>query len=320
MSYKDYYKILGVSKEATAKDIKKAYRKLASQYHPDKNQGNKKAEDKFKEVNEAHEVLSDPEKRKKYDTLGPDWEAYQQAGGNWEQYQRARQPGGEQTFYYEGDPSEFFGQGRADDPGFSNFFEQFFGQGRRGGFQRQQSHRGSRRGHDIEAELPITLLEAYKGSKRTFELHGNKLRITIKPGAYNGQRLRIKGQGQKGQHGAPDGDLYLILQIAVDPRFERKKNDLIHDINVDLYTAVLGGQIKVPTLGGLVSLKIPKGTGNGKVLRLKGKGMPKYNQSGQFGDLLVRLNIELPVQLSVEEEALFKKLQSFWSKKAERAA
>ena len=293
---------------------------MASQYHPDKNPGDKKAEDKFKEVNEAHEVLADPEKRKKYDTLGPDWEAYQQAGGNWEQYQRARQPRGGQTYYYEGDPPEFFGQGQGDDPGFSNFFEQFFGQGRSGGFQRQQSQRASRRGHDIEAELPITLLEAFQGSKRTFELQGNKLRITIKPGASNGQRLRIKGKGQKGQQGAPNGDLYLILHIAADPRFERRKDDLIHDINVDLYTAVLGGQIKVPTLGGLVSLKIPKGVANGKILRLKGKGMPKYNQSGQFGDLLVKLNIELPEQLSVEEETLFRKLQSFRSRNAEQAA
>lgn len=320
MSYKDYYKILGLAKDASAKEIKKAYRKLASEFHPDKNPGDKKAEDKFKEVNEAHEVLADPDKRKKYDTLGPEWEAYQQGGGNWEQYQRSRRPGGGQTFYYEGDPSAFFGEGESDDPGFSNFFEQFFGQGRRGGFQSGQRQRSSSfRGQDLEAEMPITLLEAFHGSKRTFELHGNKLRITIKPGAYNGQRLRIKGKGQKGHQGAANGDLYLVLHIEPDPRFTRKKDDLISNIDVDLYAAVLGGNIKVPTLSGAVSLKIPKGVQNGKILRLKGKGMPKYNKADQFGDMLVQLKIDIPKNISKEEEALFRKLQQMTSKKTANA-
>ena len=223
MKYIDYYKILGVSKKATAKDIKKAYRRLASEYHPDKNPGDQKAEDKFKEVNEAHEVLSDPEKRKKYDTFGPDWEAYQQAGGHWGQNRQAQQSGGGNTFYYESDPSDFFSNSNSNDPGFSSFFERFFGQDRRGGFQAGQRHQGIFRGRDIEAELPITLLEAYQGSQRTFKWQGNKLRINIKPGAYHGQRLRIKGRGEKGGQGAPDGDLYLVLQMATDPRFQKTK-------------------------------------------------------------------------------------------------
>jgi curved DNA-binding protein len=308
MEYKDYYKILGVDKSATSKEIKKAYRKLAAKYHPDKTQGDKAAEEKFKEVNEANEVLSDSEKREKYDTLGANWQAYDQAGGDWRQYAQQQQPGGQNTHYYEGDPSEFFG-GQGSDNGFSSFFEQFFGGRGTGGFSNgnQRSSRGFT-GSDIEAELPITLLEAYQGGKRTFELNGQKLRITIKPGSYDGQKLKIKGKGQVGANGGKKGDLYINLRVQPDSRFQRKGNDLWVTKTIDLYTAILGGKIEIPTLTGTVKMSVPKGTDNGKTLRLKGKGMP-INGTKSFGDLMVKIQVVLPKNLSVEEEGLFKKLQ-----------
>ncbi len=310
MEYKDYYKILGVDKKATPKDIKKAYRKLAAKYHPDKTKGDKVAEEKFKEVNEANEVLSDPEKREKYDTLGANWQAYEQAGGDWRQYAQQQQPGGQNTYYYEGDPSDFFG-GQGSEGDFSSFFEQFFGGRASGGAGfggRQQRSSRQSAGGDIEAELPITLLDAYQGGKRTFELNGQKLRITIKPGAYDGLKLKIKGKGRPGVNGGPKGDLYIKLRIQPDPRFERKGNDLWVTKTVDLYTAILGGKIEVPTLSGSVKMNIPKGTDNGKTLRLKGKGMPIYGTQS-FGDLLVKIQVALPKNLSAEEEELFKKLR-----------
>lgn len=313
MEYKDYYKILGVDKNATPKDIKKAYRKLAAKYHPDKTKGDKAAEEKFKEVNEANEVLSDPEKREKYDTLGANWQAYEQAGGDWRQYAQ-KQPGGQNTYYYEGDPSDFFG-GEGGEGGFSSFFEQFFGGRGAGGFGSGRQQRSSRSftGGDIEAELPITLLEAYQGSKRTFELNGQKLRITIKPGAYDGQKLKIKGKGQSGINGGAKGDLYINLRIQQDPRFERKGNDLWLTKTIDLYTAILGGKIEIPTLTGSVKMSVPKGTENGKTLRLKGKGMPIYN-SKSFGDLMVKIQVTIPKNISAEEEELFKKLKDIRKK------
>ncbi len=299
MNYKDYYKTLGVKKDASQKEIKKAYRKLASKYHPDKNQGDKTAEEKFKEINEAYEVIGNADKRKKYDTLGSNWEAYQQGGGDWEQYaqqgQRRSGRGGGQTYTFEGDPS--------------SFFEMFFGGGGEG-FSSQGRRQRNFRGQSIEAEMPVTLLEAYQGSKRTFELNGKKMRITIKPGAYNNQRLRIKGKGQSGANGGAPGDLFIILKIQRDARFTRKGDDLKLDANVDLYTAILGGKIEIPTMTGSVKLPIPKGSESGKVLRLKNKGMPKYGKSGEFGHLLVKLHVTLPKKLSEKEEDLFKKLKA----------
>lgn len=317
MKYKDYYQILGVSKDASQKEIKAAYRKLAAKYHPDKNPGDKAAEEKFKEINEANEVLSDPKKRKKYDALGANWEAFQQGGGDWRQYAGQGGPGG-QTFYFEGDPAEFFGSG--GESGFSSFFDMFFGEGARGGsdpfkaFGGRGRGRGraqtGRRGQDLEAEMPITLLEAWQGSKRQFEVNGKKMRITIKPGAYDGQRLRLKGKGGPGYNGGPAGDLYLVLRVQPDPRFQRDGDNLLHEANIDLYTAILGGKIDVPTLGGTIKVTVPKGSDPGKVLRIRGKGMPKYGKANEYGDLLVRLKVNLPKNLTSEEEALFKKLQA----------
>ncbi len=308
MKYKDYYKILGVKKEATQKEIKKAFRKLAAKYHPDKNPNNKAAEEKFKEINEANEVLGNAEKRKKYDTLGANWEAYQQGGGDWEQYAqqgRQRGRGGGRTYTFEGDPSDFFG-----DSGHSSFFDMFFGEGggdpfSRGGRSRQRG----RQGQSIEATLPITLLECYQGSKRTFELNGKKMRITIKKGAYDGQKLRLKGKGQPGVGGGAAGDLFIILKVQPDHRFQRDGDNLIYQANVDLYTAILGGKIKIPTMTSSVMMPIPKGSETGKTLRLKNKGMPKYGKSNQFGHLLVKLNVTFPKNLSKEEEELFKRLK-----------
>jgi len=305
MNYKDYYKILGVNKNATEKEIKKAYRKLAKKYHPDNNKGNKASEEKFKEINEANEVLSDPEKRKKYDTLGANWQNYQQGGGDWQQY--ARQGGNSgQTFHFEGDPSEFFGSGGD----FSSFFETFFGQGQ----QQRSSRRAPRKGQDVTASLPITLLEAYEGSKRTFEWKGKKMRISIKPGTKDGQKIRIKGKGEPSRFGGPNGDLYIIMQIQPDARFQRKGDDLVYSAPVSLYTAILGGKVEVPTMTGRVKLTVPKGSETERTVRLKGKGMPKNAQKSQFGDLLVKLKVKLPHSLSSEEEALFRKLQKISEK------
>jgi len=308
MKYKDYYKILNVSQDATQKEIKKSFRKLAATYHPDKNIGDKKAEAKFKEINEANEVLSNPEKRQKYDTLGQNWEAYQQGGNDSQQYAQRGQRSGGQSFTFEGNPSDFFGGGDH-----SSFFEMFFGgEGGQGfGRGRQQS---AFQGQSIEAEMPITLLEAYEGSKRTFELNGNKMRISIKPGAYDGQRLRIKGKGYPGSNGGKPGDLFIILKVQPDHRFQRKGNDLIINADINLYTAILGGKIEVPTITGPVILPIPKGSSTGKTLRLKGKGMPKYKNPKVYGNLLIKLNIVMPKNITKEEEALFLKLQAIRNK------
>ncbi len=302
MNYKDYYKILGVSKDASQKEIKKAYRKLAAKYHPDKNPDDKAAEEKFKEANEANEVLGDPEKRKKYDTLGKNWEAYQQGGGDWRQYAQQDRPGGGRSFTFEGDASDFFGSS-----GHSSFFDMFFGEG---GGRRRGGRQTAFRGQDMEAALQITLLEAYQGSKRTFELNGKKMRISIKPGAYDGQRLRLKGKGQPGAGGGSPGDLYIILKIQPESRFQRKGDDLTYTANIDLYTAILGGQIEVPTMTYPLKMTIPKGSESGKILRLKGKGMPKYGKPNEQGNLLVKLNVAFPKNLTAEEEILFKKLQT----------
>ena len=321
MKYKDYYKILGLEQDASQKEIKKAFRKLAAKYHPDKKPGDEKAEEKFKEINEAYEVLSDPEKRKKYDRLGANWEAFQQGGGHWQQYAGQGGRGGSQTFFFERDPSEFFAQGGGRS-GFSSFFDLFFNEAdrNRGSFEsfsgRRQDNARAFKGQDIEAEMPITLLEAYQGSKRTFELNGKKMRINIKPGAYHNQRLRLKGKGQPGVGGDHAGDLFIVLKIQPDARFKREGNDLVYEAPVDLYTAILGGKIEVPTMSGAVKLSIPKGTEANTTLRLKSKGMPLYGREKEFGNLLIKVKVKLPKNLTVEEEKLFKKLKSLRAQKS----
>jgi curved DNA-binding protein len=308
MTYKDYYKILGIGKNASTDEVKKAYRKLAIKYHPDKNKGDKSAEDRFKEINEANEVLSDPEKRKKYDTFGEDWRHYQASGGNesqfdWSRY--ARQRGGPQ----EGNGDQDFGSFEFRDifggQGASDFFETLFGRGPTAGAGRRTS---ARKGQDAEAELPITLEEAYNGATKLFELNGQTIRIRINPGMQDKQVLRLGGKGSQGSRGGQAGDLFLSIRVLPHPEFERKGNDLYHDLPVPLYTAVLGGKVEVNTLKGTVKVDIQPGTQNGQTLRLAGLGMPVYNEQGRFGDLYARTVVQIPTRLSQEEQSMFQKL------------
>jgi curved DNA-binding protein len=296
MEYKDYYKILGVDKHSSQEDIRKAYRKLALKYHPDKNKEDKTAEEKFKEISEANEVLSDPEKRKKYDTLGHDWKNFRHAKGGsgaeqWDQY-----GGG----YYEGDPSDLFGGG-----GFSDFFENFFGRSHNRSGRRSASFKGE----DLRAELSVTLEEAYHGVTRVLHVHDEKIRIHLKPGVKHHQVLRIKGRGAPGVNGGEAGDLLLHLRILPHERFRREGSDLKLLLQTDLYTAVLGGKVSIDTFSGPVKITLPAGVQNGKLLRLKGKGMPVYDHPGHHGDLLVQLEVKIPVHLTDEERTLFRKLK-----------
>lgn len=307
MDYKDYYKTLGVDKNATEQQIKSAYRKLAMKYHPDKTKGDKAAEEKFKEVNEAYEVLSDPEKKKKYDQFGDEWKYYQQSGEqggfDWSKFTGS---GGNYRYEFSGDP---FGSS-----GFSDFFDTLFGSG----FGRQgQSFGGQRKSRatqfkpqDMTAEITISLEEAYKGTIRIFEYAGQQIKLKIKPGTKDGQVLKIPGKSAKGKQ---ESDLIITIRIFLDKKYNRKGDDLYVETDIDLYTAVLGGKIKLSTLKGTINLNIPKGSQNGKILRLQKMGMPLYGKPDEFGDLYVTLNVKLPENLSEKELKLFKELQSMRS-------
>ncbi len=304
MQYIDYYKILGINKTASEKEIKKAYRKLAVKYHPDKNKGNKQAEEKFKEINEAYTVLSDPEKRKKYDKYGHDWEKFEQAEQNGAHFDFG-QGQGTGGFDFGGSGAQFeFGQGSE----FSDFFNMFFGGGSRG-FNTGRAARATK-GQDYSAIAEITLEEAFHGTSRLIELGGKKIRVKFKPGVKNGQKLKIKGKGAPGRNGGSPGDLFIEVKISNNTGFERKGVDLRKKLDVDLFTAVLGGELEVETLDHKkVKIKIPAGTQNGKVFRIKGKGMPKYNMPGHFGDLYLEVNVIIPQNLTNEEKSLFEKLK-----------
>jgi curved DNA-binding protein len=306
MDYKDYYKILGVDKKATEKEIKQAYRKLARKYHPDVNPNDKAAQEKFKEINEAKDVLSSPEKRRKYDTLGANWQQYEQferAGG-----QGPFQWGGPGVHYRTASPEDFetiFGSGgNGDLGGFSDFFGTFFG-----GFgSGQRAQARPRRGQDIEQEIEISLEEAYRGASRLVDKEGRRLEIKIPAGVKSGSKVRYAGEGMPGSHGSPPGDLYLRVQVAPHPIFERKGDDLHCETPIDLYTALLGGEATVPTLKGQVVLKIPPETQTGKVFRLAGQGMPKVNEPNAFGDLYAKARVTLPERLTEAERELIQKL------------
>lgn len=295
MDFVDYYKILGVDKNASQDDIKKAYRKLARKLHPDLNPNDKEAHKKFQQVNEANEVLSDPEKRKKYDQYGKDWQ-------HAEQFEQARQSqhggwtGGGQTFY-----------GDADEEGFSDFFESLFG----GGGRRRQT---KFRGQDHQAMLQLGLRDAYTTHQQTLTVNGKKIRITIPAGVENGQVIKLKGYGGPGANGGPAGDLYITFNISEDPEFKRAGNDLYTTKTIDLYTAVLGGEMIVDTLGGKVKLKVVPGTQNGARVRLKDKGFPVYKETNQFGDLYVSFNVKVPTHLSEREKELFTELSNMSQK------
>jgi curved DNA-binding protein len=296
---KDYYSILGVQKNATQADIKKAYRKLAVKYHPDKNQGDKIAEEKFKEVSKANEVLGNLEKREKYDKWGENWKQFEGANQGFDSSQfgnREKEDG--QTFYYEGDPSQFFGKGD-----FSDLFGSYGDL-----FGNKNFHRKSA-GYDVQANMEITLEEAYNGTSRIIQLNNEKLRVTTKPGAYNGQQLRIRNKGGQAVDGGKRGDIYVNIKVLPHKSFELKGNDLIFLADVEIYTAILGGKLSISTLSKKVEMNIPKGTQNNAMLRLKGNGMPVYGKSNQFGDLLVKVNIKVPTDLSTEELSLYENLQ-----------
>jgi curved DNA-binding protein len=306
MEYKDYYQTLGVGRNASAEEIKHAYRKLAMQYHPDRNPGDKAAEERFKEINEAHQVLSDPQKRTRYDQLGSSYSQYQQAGGhpggfNWEDWMSQSQgPGGVRVEY--GDINDIFGEG-----GFSDFFTQIFGGM---GGTRTQTRRSTRqvRPRNYDYPLTVSLQDVYHGSTRTVQVEDRRMEVKLPAGAKTGTRVRMAGAAPAGPDGKR-GDLYLVLEIAPDPRFERKDDDLSTEVSVDLYTAVLGGQVNVPTPGGDVLLTIPSGTQPGQTFRLGGRGMPKLRNPQEHGDLMARVKIRLPRNLTPEQRELFERLR-----------
>jgi len=323
MDYKDYYKVLGVSKGASADDIKKAFRKLARKYHPDVNPGDKKAEEKFKEINEAYEVLSDPDKRRKYDTLGPNW-----------QEQFGFQPGaGRRTYNYRGSPMDFDSA-----TGFSDFFEALFGRSSAAGSRTNRNDFRRRVGDNIEQPVEVTLQEAYLGGTRTFNIQSTevcplcrgtgevagkvcancsgqgmlarnkRLQVKIPSGVDNGSRIRVAGEGQPGIGGGPRGDLFLVISVKPDSIYERKGDDLYADIDVDLVTAMLGGEVPVPAPDGRrLILTIPAETQNGRMFRLANKGMPRLRGDGN-GNLFARVKVVLPMGLTGEERKLFEQL------------
>ncbi len=304
MSYIDYYKVLGVNKSATAAEIKKAYRKLARKYHPDVNPNDKTAEHKFKEINEANEVLSNPENRKKYDQYGKDWqhaEAFEKA--KQQQQRQYEQAGGSRRTYSGG-----FTQ---DD--FSDFFESMFGGGGSPFGQSAGGQTGRNvkfKGQDYNAELRLNLTDVFKSHKQTLTVNDKKIRITIPAGIENGQTIRIKGHGGKGVNGGPNGDLYITFSVNNNTNFKRHKENLHLTQEIDLYTAVLGGEIIVNTLHGKVKLKVKPETQNGTKVKLKGKGFPKYKKEGSFGDLILTYQVKIPKNLSQKEKDLFKELST----------
>lgn len=302
MEFKDYYKILGVSPDASVDEIKKQYRKLARKYHPDVNPGDKAAEEKFKEISEAYEVLSDEQKRQKYDQLRRQYEQMGGAAGGFDWSQWAASggaPGGGTYVHFEGDLEDLLGGS-----GFSDFFETLFGGGRR-----QRARRPvPRKGADYQADVNLTLEEAYHGATRLLDLNGQKIRVRIKPGIEDGKVLRIRGKGGPGQAGGPPGDLYLRVHVLPHPRFIRKGDDLYTEASINIPTAVLGGEKVIQTLSGPVKMKIPPGTSGGTTLRIRGKGMPNYQNPSQHGDLYVKTRISVPKTLSPEERALYEKL------------
>jgi curved DNA-binding protein len=292
MAFVDYYKVLGLDKNASQEDIKKAYRKLARKYHPDLNPNDKEANRMFQQINEANEVLSDPESRKKYDQYGENWK-------HAEEFEKAR--------HAQGQTADWGGPGFEQEHGgevFSDFFESMFGEGRERGRRSQVKFRGE----DYYGEMHLRLREAYKTHQRTFTVNGKNIRITVPAGIENGQTIRLKGHGGPGVNGGPNGDLYITFHIADDPVFKRSGNDLHTTVNLDLYTAVLGGEITIDMLDGKVKLKVKPETQNGTVIRLKGKGFPVYKKEGQFGDLYVKYEIKIPTNLTQEQKELFKKI------------
>jgi curved DNA-binding protein len=320
MKYKDYYDILGVDRGASEKEIKQAFRRLARQWHPDTNPDDSTAEERFKEINEAYEVLSDPDKRAKYDRLGHSWKQWERSGGDpgqfdWSQWFTGV-PGGTRVSW-SGDLGDLFGGSGSGV--FSDFFnaifggttgdarvrtaEELFGRGATG-----RAHQAASPGQDTELGVVVTLREALKGTSRVLERGGRRIRVTIPAGVQTGSKVRITGTGRRDARGASDGDLYLNVTVKPDPIFERDGDNLRCTVDVDLYSAVLGGEVRVETLNGDVSLRIPPGTQGGQTFRLRGKGMPDPRRPSQRGTLLATVEIQVPEKLSVRERELFEEL------------
>lgn len=295
MDYIDYYKILGVDKNAPESEIKKAYRKLARKYHPDLNPNDKEAEIKFKEINEANEVLSNPENRKKYDQYGKDWK-------HADQFEKAKGQRHYQSYqgHAGGNPFESFSES-----GYSDFFESLFGHHTAFGGGRQ----GVKfKGADYNAELHLDLKDVYETRKHTLTVNGKNIRITIPAGVENGQVIKIKGHGAAGVNGGPNGDLYITFVITNHTKFKLHNSNLYANVDIGLYKAMLGGEITVDTFDGKVKLKVKPETQNGTKVRLKGKGFPKYKKEGEFGDLYITYNVIMPTHLSSKEKELFEEL------------
>jgi curved DNA-binding protein len=302
MAFIDYYNILGIDKSATEAEIKKAYRKQARKYHPDVNPDDKAAEHKFKEVNEANEVLSDPEKRKKYDKYGKDWkhaDQFEQAGAG--RQQRSQRSSGAE-----------FGGGNFGGADYSDFFESMFG-GAGGGF-RQGGRSTKFKGQDFNAELQLNIHDAYQTHKQVLSVNGENIRLTIAAGIADGQTIKIKGKGAAGINGGPNGDLYIKFVIKNNTKFMREGDNLYSTVEVDLYTALLGGELLADTFEGKVKLKVAPETQNGTKVRLKGKGFPIYKNDGNFADLIITYHIKIPTDLSEKEIELFKELQKIQKK------
>ncbi|SDS44359.1 J domain-containing protein [Gramella sp. MAR_2010_147] len=302
MDFIDYYKLLEINKSASQADIKKAYRKLARKYHPDLNPNDKEAQARFQQINEAHEVLSDPEKRKKYDEYGKDWQ-------HADQFEAARKQqaasGGFSGGFGEGSQSRSY-SGNFDDDTFSDFFEQMFG----GRARAEGAHRGAHfKGQDFNAELQLRLSQIYKSEKHTLTVNGKNIRLSIPAGVENGQTIKIKGHGGPGVQGGPRGDLFLSFNILNDTSFRREKEHLYSTEEIDLSTAVLGGEIAINTFNGKVKLKVKPGTQNDSRIKLKGKGFPKYKKEGQFGDLYITYKVKVPERLTDRQKELFQELK-----------
>lgn len=296
MEYIDYYKILEVNKEATTAEIKKAYRRLARKYHPDLNPNDKSAKAKFQQINEAHEVLSDPEKREKYDRFGQDWKHAQESSQTGYDQTRQKPTGtSAEGQWYTGD----FG-----DYDFSDFFTSMFGSGASAGRGRTIKYRGS----DYHADLHLDLSEVYRTHQKTLTVDGKKIRITIPAGVENGQTIKINGYGSPGTNGGPNGDLYITLSISDHPKFKREGDNLFVTAWINLYTAVLGGDTVIETFDSHVRIHIKPGTQSGTKVKLKGKGFPVYKKEQEFGDMIVTLMIQIPESLSVREKELFNEL------------
>ncbi len=302
MAFIDYYKILGVDKTASQDDIKKAYRKLARKYHPDLNPDDKEANKQFQQINEANEALSDPEKRKKYDEYGEHWK-------NADQFEQQKQSQGQRKYQNAGNPyggsSQTYTSGDFGGGDFSEFFESMFGNAS----GRQSRGQPKYKGHDYQAELKLNLLDAFHTHKQTLTVNGKNLRITIPAGIADGQVIKLSGQGGPGQNGGPNGDLYITFNIAAHPVFKRLNDDIYINKEIDLYTAVLGGEATVNTLDGKVKLKVNPGMQNGTKVRLKNKGFPVYKKDGHFGNLFVTYIINVPTELTDKQKELFEELR-----------